>query len=100
MTVEERKRFEKVEGEMRDMRKHSHSIEKKVDEVLTLLRGDGFGNKGMVSKVEDHNSRIKKLETLKNRATWMLLGASVPSGYGIWEFLKKIFPPMLILIFC
>lgn len=98
MTVEEKNRFEKVEGDMRDMRRHSYTIEKKVDEILTLLRGDGFGNEGMVEKVNRQGARIKKLENFKIRATWMLAGASLPTGYGIWEFLKKIFPPLAVLI--
>lgn len=99
MTPEERNRFKEIESQMSNMRKHSHSIEGKLDKVIAILTGDEFGtSEGIVRRLAKVEERTKKIETLKNRATWMVLGASIPSGYGIWEFLKKIFPPMLIVI--
>lgn len=87
MTDEERKRFE-------EMRKHAYQVDDKLDDILQLLKGDGFAHsKGLVAKVKEHEDRIKRLENFRDRTIWTIGGFSLPTAYGMWEFIKKYFIP-------
>lgn len=110
MTAEERKRFEKLEDQIfgvrkemdqrnGEMRKFMYDIKNSLDDLTIMLRGDAFGNSdGLVKDVKSQGNRIKKLEMVKNKLIWVLTGTAIPSSYGIWEFIKKMFPPFIILI--
>lgn len=88
--MEDRK-LEKIEAQLAEMRKHNYAVAGQVNELVTLLKGDGFGSKGLVDQVRDNKERVKKLEALKDRATWSILGLSASSAYGFWEFFRRIF---------
>lgn len=45
-------------------------VEKKVDEITSLLAGDSFGRSGMVAKQNRNSERLNKLEDAYKRVTW------------------------------
>jgi hypothetical protein len=73
-------------------KKVMYEIKDRLDDVLTALKGDDLGHsRGIIPIVKDHEDRIKKLESLKDRTMWTVFGLSIPSGYGLWEFFNKVF---------
>lgn len=67
-------------------------IKNRLDDIVGILKGDEMGHsKGAIPMLKDHEERIKKLETLKDRAAWTILGLSIPSGFGVIEIIRKIF---------
>lgn len=67
-------------------------IKDRLDDIVDILKGDELGHsKGVIPMLKDHEDRIKKLEVLKDRATWTVLGLSIPSGFGVVEILKQLF---------
>lgn len=91
------RRFDDMREQIEQINAKQDATSKNVYEILAILRGDDFAD-GMVVAVKDHEARIKKMEELKSRATWTILGMSIPSGYGLVELLKRILPPLIILV--
>lgn len=50
------------------------------------------------SKASDYEVRIKALEKTKERAIWTAGGMLGPAAYGLWEFLRKFFAALLVLL--
>lgn len=85
MTEEERK-------SLNETRENMFQIKNKLNDIIDLLKGDEFGgSQGIVSNMKDQEARIKKLENFRDRTIWTIGGLSIPSGYGLWEVLRKIF---------
>lgn len=87
MTVEEKQRFNKME-------EHLEKFDDKLDKILTLLDGDAFGqHQGLVKEVKELKTRLRKLEDLKNRTVWIILGAGTAAGLTmdkLWELIKQL----------
>jgi hypothetical protein len=68
-------------------------LKKKLDEVLSLLRGNHLdkNDQGFIGSVNDLEKRMTTLEKWKDRIVWMFLGMGIPASVGIVEILKKIF---------
>lgn len=81
-----------------DLHKRYVTTDGKIDKILDILQGDDFAH-GMIEAVKDHEGRIKKLEQVKDRATWVVMGLSIPTGYGVVEFLKKYIPQIFASLF-
>lgn len=90
------RRFDDMSQKIDEIVKNQNETNKSIYEILAILRGDEFAN-GMVDVVKEHEKRLKKLEDLKSKATWTILGMSIPSGYGLVEILRKLFICFVIL---
>lgn len=68
-------------------------LKKKLDEVLSLLRGNTLDktDQGFIGSVNDLEKRVTGLEKWKDRIVWMVIGMGVPASIGIVEILKKLF---------
>ena len=68
-------------------------LKKKLDEVLSLLRGNTLDktDQGFIGVVNDLENRVSVLEKWKDRMVWMVIGMGLPASVGIMEILKKIF---------
>jgi hypothetical protein len=68
-------------------------LKKKLDEVLSLLRGNNLdkNDQGFIGTVDDLQKRVTGLEKWKDRIVWMFLGMGIPASVGVVEILKKIF---------
>lgn len=91
------RRFDEMRKQIELIAAKQDTTSKNVYEILDILRGDDFAD-GMVIVVKDHEKRLKKLETLKNKAVWTIFGMSIPGSYGIFEFLRKVFPFLVVLL--
>lgn len=77
---------------LNETRETLHELKDKLDDIEAILRGDEYRYaKGLVLTIKDHEDRIKKLEILKDRATWTVLGLSVPAGFGLVDLFRMIF---------
>lgn len=84
MNVEEKKRFENMEERLSE-------IDGKVDEILTALRGDNLGTSaGLVQEFKDIKTRVRKLETLKNKMIWTAIGAGIAGGLSLSKLVEWI----------
>lgn len=88
-------RFDNMNRQIQELVVKQDEMNKNIYNVLSILKGDDFAN-GMVDAVKDHEKRIKRLEDIKSRATWAVLGMSLPGGYGLMELLKKLLPFLLL----
>lgn len=70
-------------------------LKKKLDEVLSLLRGNTLdkSDSGFIGSVNDLEKRVSTLEKWKDRIVWMMVGMGIPASIGVVEILKKIFIP-------
>lgn len=70
-------------------------LKKKLDEVLSLLRGNTLdkNDQGFIGIVDDLHKRVTSLEKWKDRIVWMVIGMGLPASVGVIEILKKIFIP-------
>lgn len=70
-------------------------LKKKLDEVLSLLRGNILdkSDNGFIGSVNDLEKRVTTLEKWKDRIVWMMVGMGIPASIGVVEILKKIFIP-------
>lgn len=70
-------------------------LKKKLDEVLSLLRGNILdkSDNGFIGSVNDLEKRVSTLEKWKDRIVWMMVGMGIPASVGVIEILKKIFIP-------
>lgn len=68
-------------------------LKKKLDEVLSLLRGNVLDktDQGFIGSVNDLERRVTGLEKWRDRIVWMVIGMGIPASVGIVEILKKIF---------
>lgn len=67
-------------------------VNAKVSGVMAFLRGNDLDreDKGLVGKVNDHATRIKKLEKQRDTILYILIGGSIPTGVGVWELIKNV----------
>lgn len=70
-------------------------LKKKLDEVLSLLRGNILdkSDQGFIGSVNDLIKRVSTLEKWKDRIVWLFIGMGLPASVGVIEILKKIFTP-------
>lgn len=68
------------------------NLEWKVDQILTLLRGNPLDkdDNGLVGVVNILDKRVMKLEKLRNKILWVVVGMSIPSGFGITKILMAV----------
>jgi len=68
-------------------------LKKKLDEVLSLLRGNTLdkNDQGFIGSVNDLEKRVSALEKWRDRLVWMVVGMGIPASVGIAEILRKLF---------
>ncbi len=73
------------------------SIGHKVDKIIGLLQGNELdpNDDGLVGAINDLSKRLVKLEKLKDKIFYVVVGMSLPAGYGITkliaDFGNKVF---------
>jgi hypothetical protein len=81
-------------GRLNQMEEHLETFGGKLDEILTVLKGDNFGqHEGLVLEVKDLKSRTKKIEDKISRAIWISIGAGAAVGITVdkvWSLIGKI----------
>jgi hypothetical protein len=67
-------------------------LKKKLDEVLSLLRGNILdkNDQGFIGSVNDLINRVSSLEKWKDRIVWMFIGMGIPASIGVMEILRKL----------
>lgn len=87
MTLDEKKKLANMEEQLTD-------IDGKVDEILSALKGDAFGqNAGIIQEFKDLKSRVRKLEDLKQKMIWTAMGAGLAAGFTLdklWSVIQKL----------
>jgi hypothetical protein len=70
-------------------------LKKKLDEVLSLLRGNTLDktDQGFIGVVNELEKRVTTLEKWKDRIVWMFIGMGIPASVGIMEILRKLLTP-------
>jgi len=77
--------MEDSQKEIQSMQRDLKDLKENVHAILALLRGNEIDkdDKGHLGIVNDHENRISKLEKLKDKAIYILIGMSIPAGFGI-----------------
>ncbi len=68
-------------------------LQRDVHQILELLRGNDLDRNdgGLVGIVSKNKDRIEKLEKLKDRFTWILIGMTAPTSFGIMQLVGWVF---------
>lgn len=71
--------------QMGEMNLKVNDMDDKVSDMLTVLSGNDLDptDNGFVGKVHSLTARVTKLEKLKDRMFYIIIGVSIPGGYGI-----------------
>ena len=71
--------------EFTEMKKDMSDMKRNVYKILELLGGNPIdkSDTGHIGIVNDHEQRISKLEKVVDRGKWLLIGMTVPSGFGV-----------------
>lgn len=79
-------------NEMQHIEKQVAEVNTKVTSILVLLKGHDLDkdDKGMIGVQNDHESRLQKLEKTLDRMKYLLIGVSIPAGWGIVDIVQKI----------
>lgn len=89
-------------GQIKDMQSKLDRVEDKVDDVLTVLKGDEFNHsQGLVSEVKNIKSRVKSLETIKKKFIWLATGAGLAGGLALdklVEFIKSVLKIITVIL--
>lgn len=73
-------------------------IDKKVTSILHLLKGTDLDDEqGLLSEFRQEKAvnkllhgRVEKLEKLRDKIIYIMVGMSIPAGYGIFEMIKSL----------
>lgn len=80
-----------MENVTTQMQQDIHELKELVQKLYTIIAGHELDKEsGLVSQVKDHEARIKKIETFKDRVLWLGIGMIFPAGYGTVEAIKAI----------
>jgi hypothetical protein len=84
--------MEVTREEIQALRKSIYDLTTKTDSILSILQGQELdeNDHGMIGKTNDMGKRLSRLERFKDRATWLIIGMSIPAGYGITEVLSWV----------
>lgn len=66
-------------------------IENTLERIQRAILGDEFDGHGIKSKVEDLQSRVKKLENAQQAQLWFFLGSGFVGGAGLVKVLEHFF---------
>lgn len=88
------RRFDDMKSQIDGIAAKQDVTSRNVHEILAILRGDDFAE-GMVAAVKNHEKRITKLENIKSKATWTVLGMSIPAGYGLLDLAKELWAKLV-----
>jgi hypothetical protein len=79
--------------EVDEIRKTQIYIEKKIDKILNAMFGDNDNalNIGVVHEIGALKDKVKKLETWRDRALYILIGISAAAGWGVGDIIKTLF---------
>lgn len=65
------------------------SLSHRVDKIIALLQGNELDDEdtGLIGTINDMMARLIKLEKLKDRISYIVIGMSLPAGYGITKLI-------------
>ena len=68
-------------------------VKQNVTSMLQILKGHELDktDTGIIGRVDSIEGRVTKLERVFDRGKYLIIGMALPAGYGITEFLVKIF---------
>lgn len=70
----------------------TNRINNDTHEVLLAMKGNPLNKQdnGLIGMIMQHDERIKKMEKIIDRVTWVAIGAALFGGYGISQIIDKI----------
>lgn len=86
-------RIDGVEERIKGVDNKVTLINKNVDLMVILLRGNTEFNKddkGMIGDVSSLRSRVEKLEKFKDKMFWILITAAGITGLNLWQLLELV----------
>ncbi len=71
-------------------------LNSKVDRLLELIRGNDLdvNDLGILGIVNSNKNKIEKLEKLKDKFVWILIGMSMPTSFGILQVIGWLYDKM------
>lgn len=84
--------YEELKREIGLVAKGNTAIAESNEQIIALLSGNKLDkqDKGIIGMAYDHEERITKLEKLKDRLFWTVIGLALPGTYGVFTIGAKI----------
>ena len=77
---------------MRLMEKQMEDMGSKVSRILWTLTGNELdrNDTGFIGQVDELEKRVKALEKFRDRAIYLIIGASLTTGFGVGKVIELI----------
>lgn len=64
-----------------------------VRDILYVLKGNELdkNDNGLLGDFQELKKEVKELREFKNKALWVIYGATFTAGYGVFELISKVF---------
>lgn len=92
MEQDVRNEFQNVETKLEKINVHCKNTDTKCDNIILLLSGNPMDKKdhGIVGDVRSQEERLTKLEKLKDKIFWMVVGGCTLGGTGIGAWIATL----------
>jgi len=77
--------------ELEEIKKQLSSIQIAVNEIRITVIGNEYDKEsGFISRVKTLEDSVDKLERFKDRLTYVIIGMSVPTSYGLFKIFSDV----------
>lgn len=81
-----------LNDQIKQLEKQMREIDEKLTRMLMMLTGNVLdkNDTGFIGKVNDLESRMEKLEKFRDKAVYLIIGASLTTGFGISKVIELL----------
>lgn len=80
-----------MEIEITSLQEELRKVNEQLNSILVLLKGHELdSSNGLLHRLYTMEEKLEKLDRLKDRITYVLIGCSVPAGWGIIDLTTKL----------
>ena len=80
-----------LEAQVKEVDQKVKDVNSELEQILNILVGNVLDktDSGFIGTVNDHETRLDKLERFKDRIVWTVIGSSIGS-IGLWKFIESL----------
>ena len=80
-----------METEITGLQEELRKVNEQLNSILVLLKGHELdSSNGLLHRLFCMEEKLEKLDRLKDRVTYVLIGCSIPAGWGIIDIANRL----------